>query len=237
VAYKAKAPDAEIIFLGTIGTRQTDIDILIRQLRANAQHRVFVYEARPCGSWLYGYLTHEGHSCWVVSPSRMPQKAGERVKTDRRDAMQLARLMRSGDLTPVYVPKVEDEAMRDLPRAREDALRDLKADKFRLNAVLLQHAIRYTDSATWSPAHLRRLSEMVCPTPAQQIVFQDYVLEVNGNMERLGRLERAHQDQVQSWRFLLSSKLSRPCVASSSPWPSPPGLNLETSHTLRTPGN
>jgi transposase len=200
VAYVAKAHDAEVIFLGTIGTRQADIDQLVRKLQAKAKHLVFVYEAGPCGYWLYRYLTNKGHICWVVAPSLIPKKAGDRVKTDRRDAVQLARLMRSGDLTPVYVPKVADEAMRDLTRAREDALRDLKAAKFRLKAFLLRHDIRYTGSATWGPAHLRWLSEVVCPTPAQQIVFQEYVRAVNEHTERLGRLERELQDQGQSWR-------------------------------------
>jgi transposase len=114
-----------------------------------------------------------------VAPSLIPKKAGDRVKTDRRDAMQLARLMRSGDLTPVYVPKVEDEAIRDLCRAREDAIQDLKAAKFRLKAFLLRHDIRYAGQATWNPAHLRWLSEVVCPTPAQQIVFAHSALRAD----------------------------------------------------------
>src|SRR5215470_958453 len=109
--------------------------------------------------------------------------------------------MRSGDLTPVYVPKVEDEAMRDLCRAREDVLRDLKAAKLRLKAFLLRHDIRYTGQATWNPAHLRWLSEGVCPTPAQQIVFQEYVRAVHEQTERLRRLEQALQEQVKSWRL------------------------------------
>jgi transposase len=139
--------------------------------------------------------------CWVVAPSLIPKKAGDRVKTDRRDAVQLARLMRSGDLSRVYVPTVEDEAMRDLSRAREDALRDLKAAKFRLTAVLLRHDIRYTGRATWGPAHLRWLAEVVCATPAQQIVFQEYVRAVNAHTERLQRLEQARQEQVKSWHL------------------------------------
>ena len=173
VAYVAKDHDAEVVYLGTIGTRQCDIDTLIRKLQSKSPHLVFVYEAGPCGYWLYRYLTTRGHICWVVAPSVIPQKAGNRVKTDRRDAVQLARLLRSGDLTPVYVPTVEDEAIRDLSRAREDALRDLKTAKFRLKAFLLRQDIRYTGRATWGPAHLRWLSEVVCPTPAQQIVFQE----------------------------------------------------------------
>jgi len=93
--------------------------------------------------------------------------------------------MRSGDLASVEVPSVEDEAIRDLSRAREDTLGDLKAAKFRLNAFLLRHDIRYTGRATWGPAHLRWLSEVVCATPAQQIVFQEYVCAVHEHTERL----------------------------------------------------
>jgi transposase len=201
VAYVAKDHDAEVIYLGTIGTRQCDIDQLVRKLHSKAKHLVFVYEAGPCGYWLYRYLTKKGHVCWVVAPSLIPKKAGDRVKTDRRDAVQLARLMRSGDLTRVYVPTVEDEAIRDLTRAREDALRDLKAAKFRLKAFLLRHDIRYTGRATWGPAHLRWLSEVVCATPAQQIVFQEYVRAVNEHTERLQRLEHELQEQVKTWRL------------------------------------
>ena len=152
VAYVARDHDAQVMDLGTIGTRQADIDQLIRQLHSKAKHLVFVSEAGPCGSWLYRYLSKKGYVCWVVAPSLIPKKAGDRVKTDRRDAVQLARLMRSGDLTPVYVPTVEDEAIRALCRAREDAIADLKAAKFRLKAFLLRHDIRYTGQATWGPA-------------------------------------------------------------------------------------
>jgi transposase len=201
VAYVAKNHAAEVVFLGTIGTRQCDLDQFIRKLQSKAKHLVFVYEAGPCGSWLYRYLSRKGYTCWVVAPSLIPKKAGDRVKTDRRDAVQLARLMRAGELTPVYVPTVEDEAIRDLSRAREDVLRDLKAAKFRLKAFLLRHDIRYIGRATWNPAHLRWLSEVVCPTPAQQIVFQEYVRAVNEQTERLARLEQELQDQVKSWRL------------------------------------
>src|SRR5262249_18794340 len=122
-------------------------------------------------------------------------------KTNRRDAIKLARLMRSADFTPVYVPQIEDEAIRDLCRAREYTIRALKAAKFQLKAFLLRHDIRYTGQATWSPAHLRWLSEVVCPTPAQQIVFQEYVRAVTEHTERLARLEQELKDQVQTWRL------------------------------------
>ena len=201
VASVAQEPHAEVLSLGAIGTRQCDIDQLIRQMPSKSTQLVFVYEAGPCGYWLYRSLTHKGHVCWVVAPSLIPTKPGDRVKTNCRDAIKLARLMRSGDLTPVHVPRVEDEAMRDLCRAREDAIRDLKAAKLRLKAFLLRQDIRYTGRVTWSPAPLRWLSEVVCPTPAQQMVFQADVRAVTAHTERLTRLEQELHTQVQTWRL------------------------------------
>lgn len=101
VAYIAQAHGAEVTYLGTIGTRQGDIEQLIRKRPSKAKHLIFIYEAGPCGYWLYRYLTKKGYDCWVVAPSLIPKKAGDRVKTDRRDAVQLARLARSGELTTV----------------------------------------------------------------------------------------------------------------------------------------
>jgi transposase len=201
VAYVAQDHGAEVMYLGAIGTRQGDIDQMIRKMQSKAKHLIFVYEAGPCGYWLYRYLMKKGYDCWVVAPSLIPQKPGDRVKTDRRDAVQLARLARSGDLTAVYVPKVEDEAIRDLTRAREDALSDLKDAKFRLKAFLLRQDIRYVGQANWGPAHLRWLSEVVCPTSAQPIVFQEYVRAVHEHTERLQRLEQELQDHVKAWRL------------------------------------
>lgn len=201
VAYVSDAKDAEVLYLGSIGTRQSDIDKLIRQLHSKSAQLVFVYEAGPCGYWLYRYLTKKRLLCWVVAPSLIPKKPGDKVKTNRRDAVQLARLMRSGDLTPVYVPEVEDEAIRDLSRAREDAIGDLKAAKYRLKAFLLRQDIRYEGKASWGPAHLRWLAEVVCPTPAQQIVFQEYVRAVNEHHERVERIETELQEKAKGWRF------------------------------------
>jgi transposase len=201
VADVSEERGAEVVFLGTIGTRQCDIATLVRKLPSQAPHLLFVYEAGPCGYWLYRYFTKKHLICWVVAPSLIPKKPGDRVKTDRRDAMQLARLMRSGDRTPVDVPAVEDEAIRDLARAREDAMRDLKAAKTRWKAFLRRQDIRYEGRATWGPAHLRWLSEGVCPTPAQHIVFQAYVRAVTEHTARLQRLEQELHDQVKSWRL------------------------------------
>jgi transposase len=201
VAYIAQEHGAEVTSLGPIGTRQCDLDQLVRKRQSTAKHLVFVYEAGPCGDWLYRYLRQKDSDCWVVAPSLIPKKAGDRVKTDRRDALQLARLARSGELPVVYVPAVGDEAMRDLTRAREDALSDCQDATFRLTAFLLRHDIRYSGRANWRPAHLRWLSEVVCPTPAQHLVFPEYVRAVNDHSARLQRREHERQAHVKAWRF------------------------------------
>ena len=119
---QGQSPDPPV-FVGAIGTRQADIDKLIRRLEAKTPTLVFAYEAGPCGYVLHRYLTGKGFACQVVAPSLIPKRPGDKVKTDRRDAVELARLLRSGDLTRVYVPTVDDEAMRDLVRARDAARR------------------------------------------------------------------------------------------------------------------
>jgi transposase len=131
----------------------------------------------------------------------MPTKAGDRVKTDRRDALQLARLARSGALTVVYGPQVQEEAMRALTRARAEAIRDCKDAKFRLKAFGLRPDSRSTGRANWGPAHLRWLSAVGCPTPTQHIVFQAYVRAVPEHTAHLQRLEQARHAHVQAWRL------------------------------------
>jgi transposase len=201
VAYVAHDHGAEVVSLGTIGTRQCDLDTLLRQLPSKATHRVFVDEAGPCGDGLYRSLTQPGPDWWVVAPSCIPHKAGDRVTTDRREARQLARLLRAGDLTPVDVPQVDDEALRDRSRARAERLRDLNAAQSRLNAVLLRQDMRDTGQAHGRPAHLRGRAEVVCPTPAPQLVFPEDVRAVTEPTERLQRREPALQARVNTWRL------------------------------------
>ena len=200
----ALVPDdrrAEVTYVGRIGTRPADVDRLIRRLEDKAERVVVAYEAGPCGYGLYRHLTRRGITCLVVAPSLIPRKPGDRVKTDRRDAVTLARLLRSGDLESVYVPSVEDEALRDLCRAREAAVATLKAAKFRLKSFLLRLGLHYTGRADWTDAHRRYLAKVVCPTPAQQIVFQESLRAVDEQVERLKRLEAELQDLVPAWRL------------------------------------
>lgn len=201
VAYATDVRTEEPVFVGPIGTRQADIDKLVRKLTSKACHLVFAYEAGPCGYVLYRYLTSRKLDCLVVAPSLIPRKAGDRVKTDRRDAMQLARLLRCGDLRPVYVPQVNDEAMRDLSRGREDALIDLKTAKHRLKSFLLRLGLHYTGRANWNDAHRRYLAKVVCPTAAQQIVFQEYLRAVDEHVERVKRIEQHIDECLASWRL------------------------------------
>ena len=201
VASVAQDHGAEVRYLGAIGTRQCDSDQLIRTMQSKAKHLIFLSEAGPCGSWLSRYLATKGDDCWVVAPSLIPQKPGDRVTTDRRDAVQLARLARSGDLTAVSVPQVEDAAMRDLTRAREDAISDGTDATRRLTAFVLRHASRSVGRARGGPAHLRWLSEVVCPTPVQHIVLQADVRAVSEHSDRLQRLEQERHEHVKAWRL------------------------------------
>lgn len=161
----------------------------------------FVYEAGPCGYWVYRLLTSLGHCCYVVAPSLIAKKPGDRVKTDKRDAIMLAERLKQSDLTPIYVPEPEDEAVRDLSRARETAMHDLNDARYQFKAFLLRNNIRYEGPANWSLKHLRWLTELVLPHPCQQIVLQEHLQII---MERQGRLERLDNElihHVKNWRY------------------------------------
>jgi transposase len=192
-AYVAQDPGAEGTSLGTLGPRQGALAPLVRQRQSKATQLVCVSEAGPGGAWLSRYLTPKGSDCWGVAPSLMPPKAGDRVTTARR--------ARSGDLTAVSVPTVAEEALRDRRRAREATLRDLKAAKFRRNAVLLRPDLRSTGRAHWRPAPLRWLSAVGCPTPAHHIVVQEYVRAVTEHAQRRHRLDQALHAQGNAWRL------------------------------------
>jgi len=174
---------------------------LSRRLQAKTPALVFAYEAGPSGYHLHRDLTARGFACRVVAPSLIPKKPGDKVKTDRRDAVALARLLRSGDLTPVYVPSVDDEAIRDLCRARDAARLTLKNAKLRLQSFLLRLGLPYTGRAAWGDAHRRSLAKVICPTPAQQIVFQESIRAVDEQVDRVQRLETELRELGPAWRL------------------------------------
>jgi len=144
----ARSP-REVAYLGRVGTRSADLDKLFRRLQEKADRLQVAYEAGPCGYVLYRHLSARGIPCRVVAPSLIPRRAGDRVKTDRRDAVQLARLLRSGDLNPLHVPSVDDEAVRDLSRAREAALLTLKAVKLSGCASAFDYSSPRASTPTW----------------------------------------------------------------------------------------
>lgn len=203
VAYIEDNRGAQPIRFGRISSAKVAIKKLIRQFESKYPNASlhFVYEAGPCGYWIYRLITSLGHCCYVVAPSLIPKKPGERVKTDKRDALKLAKLLKSEDLTPIYVPEPEDEAIRDLSRAREVAMKDLKDAKYQLKALLLRNNINYAGTANWSLKHLRWLTELVLPHPAQQIVLQEFIQTINERTARLERLDNELSHHVYQWRY------------------------------------
>jgi transposase len=201
VAHAAGGSAEPPVFVGAIGPRQADLERLLHRLQGKTSALTFAYEAGPSGYGLYRYLTGKGLPCQVVAPSLIPKKPGDRVKTDCRDAVELARLLRSGDLTAVHVPSIEDEAVRDLCRARDAARVTGKDAKLRLKAFLLRLGRHYVGRATWNDAHRRYLAKVVCPTPAQQIVFQESVRAVDEQVDRRQRLEAELLERAPAWRL------------------------------------
>lgn len=186
---------------GRVGGDAASVDRLIKKLRGAHRRVKFVYEAGPCGFWIYRRLRAQGLECMVVSPSMTPRKASDRVKTDRRDAMKLARLARAGELEPIYVPDALDEAMRDLVRAREDAVSMQRQARQRLQALLLRNEIRYVGRSSWTRAHRRWIAKVKLPNPAQQIAFEEYVQACEECERRVERFEQAILAQLEQWRW------------------------------------
>ena len=189
--------------LGRIPSTRQAFTKLARRLQSQHPHSTlhFVYEAGPCGFWIYRLLTSLGHVCYVVAPSLIPKKPGERIKTDKRDAIKLARLMRANELFPIYVPEADDEAVRDLSRARETASHDRKRAKHQIKSFLLRNFIAYQGSPNWGPKHRRWLAELVLPHPAQQIVLQEMIHTLNERMQRLSNLDNELAHIAKQWRF------------------------------------
>jgi len=199
VAYAIGTGEVEL--LGKIGTTQADIDRLGKRLQSKGRHLRIVYEAGPCGYGLYRQLGEKGFDCMVCAPSLIPKKPGERVKTDRRDAVKLVRSLRAGDLSAVHVPDIEDEAFRDLARAWVTAKDDLKQARQRLKSFLLSHGVRYTARADWGPAHRRWVSQYSFASEWQQLAFEEHRRTIEDRLAQCERLAAALRDAVVNWRF------------------------------------
>jgi transposase len=193
--------DGNVRFYGSIGGDLDSLHKVVRKLQSTGATLRFVYEAGPCGYDIYRFLTKLGLDCTVVAPSKIPRKSGDRIKNDRRDAINLTRLHRSGELTAIYVPTAEDEAMRDLTRGREDAVKALRVARQVLLAFLLRHGYRYSGLSYWSKAHWNWIADIKMPHRAQQITLQEYVHAVHEQLERVQRLTGQIQELVAQWHL------------------------------------
>jgi transposase len=181
----------EVKSLGTVANRPEGIRSLMRRLGKPESLRA-CYEAGPTGFTLYWLLTSMGIRCDVVAPTLIPKRAGDRVKTDRRDAENLARLHRSGELTAVWIPDAQHEALRDLVRAREAAMTDRLRARHRLQKFLLRHGRRApAGKAAWGPKHVEWVRSQHFEHGAQEAAFVDYLAEVDHARDRVERLEKA----------------------------------------------
>jgi transposase len=201
IAIAEQGREGRVRHYGKIDGTLAALDKVVRKLVSKGSQLHFVYEAGPCGYQIYRHLSAQGLDCAVVAPSRIPKQSGNQIKNDRRDALMLARSHRSGDLTAVYVPRAEDEAIRDLTRAREDAKSDERKSKQRLLAFLLRSGIRYTGGSPWSKAHMRWLSDIKMPHRSQQVVLQEYIDTVNQCKQRVERLTEQLQQILPEWQL------------------------------------
>ena len=191
--------DREVRHVGTIGGDLASLDKSLRKLISKGHVLHVVYEAGPCGFVIWRHLNMQGLRCEVVAPSSIPRRSGDRVKTGRRDAIMLARLARAGELSAVRVPDAADEAVRDLVRARDDAVRERRNARHRLKALLLRNGIIYSGKSSWSDAHLRWIARLKMEHPTQQIGFQEYVHSISESTARIERLEQAMRDALPDW--------------------------------------
>jgi transposase len=199
VAVAESGRDGEVRQAGVFENRPEILSRMVARLGKNGRRLSFCYEAGPCGYGLHRLLTACGHSCVVAAPSLIPMKAGDRVKTDRRDAMMLAKLHRAGELTPIWIPDAAHEAMRDLVRARATAARVLSKARQHLQGFLLRHDRIYRGARAWTLAYRRWLTTVRFDHPAQQIVLQDYIHAVQDAEARRDRLTRQIEELLPNW--------------------------------------
>ena len=199
VAIAEDGRGGEVRFLGEIANSREAIRRLVTKLTKRHATLHFCYEAGPCGYGIHRHLTDIGHDCTLVAPSMTPARPGDRVKTDRRDAVLLARLHRAGELTAVWVPDEGHEAMRDLVRARTSAMENLRRARQQLSGFLLRHDRIFRTGRNWTKKHRVWLSKQRFEHPAHQIVLQEYIAAVDDAADRLARIEGQIQDLIPEW--------------------------------------
>jgi transposase len=205
VAVAEDGREGEVRSYGTIENTPASIGKLLRRLARPGRMLHFCYEAGCCGYNLHRQICAAGHHCSVIAPSLVPQKPGDHVKTDRLDAVKLARLHRAGELDAVWVPDAAHEAMRDLIRSRGDAMEHLKATKQHLQSFMLRHGLIFNGIKQWTRAHYRWLADQKFEHPAHQIVFQDYINAIHD-------ADKRHQELVKQITQLVPHWSMRPLV-------------------------
>ena len=186
-----------------IGKVTHDVNKLLKVLAkiGTAEQLHIVYEAGPTGFGLQRALKAKGYVCEIIAPSHIPRRPGDRVKTDGRDSVQLAECSRAGQLTAVWIPDPEDEAIRDLARAREDAVNSRVQARHQLKGFLLRHDVRYKGKTSWCAAYYRWLATLNFGAGAAQTAFTEYWQAVKAADDRVDRLTKALQASITGWRF------------------------------------
>lgn len=203
IAIANPGPKGEIRLYGTLTNDLHALEKALNRIRkAHPGTDLDVaYEAGPCGFGIARRLQQLNVPCLVAAPSLIPKQPGAPFKTDKRDAKNIARLHRAGELIGVYIPEPTDEALRDLCRARTDAVDDLRRSRQRLKSFLLRHGYRYHGKANWSQPHMRYLRELVLPHPAMKAILEEYLQAIDAAHDRVGRIELSMRALVEDWRL------------------------------------
>ncbi|MCP5091006.1 MAG: IS110 family transposase [Gammaproteobacteria bacterium] len=202
IAYAA-ADGSDPVFYGKTAGSNLSAERALAKLRkklgVEKEDLRICYEAGPTGFILVRRLIQLNYDCIVIAPSKIPQKPGDKVKTDKKDARKLARLLRAGELEPIHIPSVDDEAIRDLCRARTDAVQARSRAKKQLLGFMLRNGMAYTGKTNWTQAHLNYIRKVAMPDPVQQIVLEEYIMEIDALEERVARLLEHMKEQLETW--------------------------------------
>jgi transposase len=199
VAIAEAGRGGEVRYWGEIDSGEAATRKLVAKLEAKYSKLTFCYEAGPTGYGLCRLIRGLGHGCDVVAPSLVPKKPGNRIKTNRRDAESLAKLLRAGELTAVWVPDEHHEAMRDLSRAREAAVKDLKSKRQQISSLLLRHGLHYPGQKTWGRKHRGWLAQLKLSHRGTRLAFEELMGAEREAQARVGRLEAAIGEAVPDW--------------------------------------
>ena len=199
VAITESGRGGEVRFLGELPATEAAMRKLVAKLATKYSRLTFCYEAGPTGYGLYRLIKSLGHECIVAAPSLIPKKPGDRVKTNRRDAVNLTKLLRAGELTAVWVPDGRHEAMRDLSRARLAAKKDLQGKRQQISSLMLRLGRCYPGKTTWGPAHMKWVMSQKLEYREQRMALEELLQGIRQEGERVERLEQAIREGVPEW--------------------------------------